>query len=65
MPLPTAGFAALTAAPGVTAHSGPYPVAGASAPVHGETAKVMAEGTYDPPVFRSSSTSGITRVVWR
>jgi ABC-type lipoprotein release transport system permease subunit len=37
-------FAALADAPGVTAHSGPYPVAWPVLRVHGVTADVLAEG---------------------
>jgi putative ABC transport system permease protein len=42
-------FAALAHAPGVTAHSGPYPVAWPVLRAHGITADVMAEGRDEAP----------------
>jgi putative ABC transport system permease protein len=42
-------FAALAHAPGVTAHSGPYPVAWPVLRAHGITADVMTEGRDDAP----------------
>jgi ABC-type lipoprotein release transport system permease subunit len=42
-------FAALARAPGVTAHSGPYPVAWPVLRAHGMTAGAMAEGRAEAP----------------
>jgi putative ABC transport system permease protein len=48
-PGPPAQVAALTRAPGVTGHSGPYPLASAILRVHGLTAGVEAEGRGQAP----------------
>ena len=44
-------FATLDHAPGVTAHSGPYPVAWPVVRAHGITAEVMAEGRDEAPAL--------------
>jgi ABC-type antimicrobial peptide transport system permease subunit len=43
-PADRAGLEALTGKPGVTAHSGPYPIVGAELAANGRTAPVQAEG---------------------
>src|SRR5215470_9220040 len=55
-PGPPAQATALTRAPGVTGHSGPYPLASAILRVHGITAGVEAEGCA-PAAWSSSGPS--------
>src|SRR5215470_3796034 len=59
-PGPPAQATALTRAPGVTGHSGPYPLAAAILRVHGITAGVEAEGRDQAPaaVDQSKLTAG-------
>src|SRR5262245_43575402 len=54
------GLKALANAPGVTQHSGPYPVSWTTLPVDGETVNVLAEGrdTATAPVDQPKLTQG-------